>query len=222
MGIECRETYAPVQLGLHCYFAWNMRYLIEAFAWLFRPSDPEPVKRLKREMEVAISEEDYTTAGMPSESWWQPDAYSLKKIHPSGALHHQGLSSNFWSLLIATDLFSTGFRNLRCSSMSNPKPIPLLYFFLLFLCICKMASAILSLTLYHSWRPQSLTWQMATCLGLGNTIWQILCAARIRDHPYMKLFSEISALEKSNNREKAEELRAELDKLIEGVSQDPK
>lgn len=28
-----------------------------------RPSDPEPVKRLKREMEVAISEEDYVTAG---------------------------------------------------------------------------------------------------------------------------------------------------------------
>lgn len=47
-------------------------------------------------------------------------------------------------------------------------------------------------------------------------------AARIRDHPYMKLFTEISALEKDNNREKAEELRAELDKLIEGVSQDPK
>ena len=29
----------------------------------YRSSDPEPVKRLKREMEVAISEEDYATAG---------------------------------------------------------------------------------------------------------------------------------------------------------------
>lgn len=28
-----------------------------------RRSDPEPVKRLKREMEVALSEEDYATAG---------------------------------------------------------------------------------------------------------------------------------------------------------------
>ena len=47
-------------------------------------------------------------------------------------------------------------------------------------------------------------------------------AARIRDHPYMKLFKEISDLEKDNKRERAEELRAELDKLIESVSQDPK
>ena len=30
-----------------------------------RYNDPEPVKRLKREMEVALSEEDYATAGEP-------------------------------------------------------------------------------------------------------------------------------------------------------------
>ena len=47
-------------------------------------------------------------------------------------------------------------------------------------------------------------------------------AARIRDHPYMKLFTEIAALEKDNNSEKADELRAELDKLIESISQEPK
>ena len=29
-------------------------------------NDPEPVKRLKREMEVALSEEDFTTAGQVS------------------------------------------------------------------------------------------------------------------------------------------------------------
>lgn len=115
-----------------------------------RGDEPEPLKRLKREMGVALHEEDYAAAGMPSAA-------------AAGSYYHALRLTRHW----------------------------------------------------ESSRHTAEYWHYAIAYGV------CICAARIRDHPFMRMHMRILEHRRNKREDAAKTMEQELEQMITEQSGSP-